>query len=495
MHSLNGCALHEMIFDDAGRPADCRFLAVNPAFERMTGLVADEIIGRTVLEVLPGTEPHWIENYGRVTLTGEPFRFESYHAGLRKYFDVAAFRPQAGQFACVFSDVTAHVEREKEIGRRLNRLNAVLAEINQSVVRAGPREELFAGICGIAAEIGHFSFAWIGMADPASGEVKLAARADRGWQFPHQVEAGACGIARAAIDGNRAVVCNAILPGQSAADCHELARQAGIASCAAFPITCGGRARGVLCVHATEEGFFNAAEVKVLEETALDISFALDKLESDAARERSAAIIRENEAKYRRLFDNMIEGFTYCQMIFEDGQPADFIYLDVNPAFEALTGLRDVVGKRATEVIPGVRESDPGLLEIYGRVASGGKPERFEKFIEALGEWYSASVYSPASGYFVSVFDVITQRKEAEEALRESEAKFSKAFGSSPVMMAITTLKEGAVLEVNQGFHSALGFQREDLIGKTLVSAGVMTCRGAPANRLIPASRRASGQP
>ena len=103
---LDGFALHEMIFDAEGKPVDYRFLAVNPAFEEMTGLSAQDIIGRTVLEVLPGTEAHWIENYGKVALTGEPLRFESSHAGLNKHFDVYAFRPQEGQFACVFRDIS-----------------------------------------------------------------------------------------------------------------------------------------------------------------------------------------------------------------------------------------------------------------------------------------------------------------------------------------------------------------------------------------------------
>ena len=103
---LDGFALHEMIFDADGKPADYRFLAVNRAFEEMTGLSARNIIGRTVLEVLPGTESHWIENYGKVALTGQPLRFESSHAGLNKHFDVYAFRPQEGQFACVFRDIS-----------------------------------------------------------------------------------------------------------------------------------------------------------------------------------------------------------------------------------------------------------------------------------------------------------------------------------------------------------------------------------------------------
>jgi PAS domain S-box-containing protein len=142
------------------------------------------------------------------------------------------------------------------------------------------------------------------------------------------------------------------------------------------------------------------------------------------ARKRAEAALRESEELYRSLFENMLNGFSYCKMLFDRDQPHDFIYLDVNSSFEALTGLKDVVGKKVSEVIPGLRESDPELLEIYGRVALTGKPERFETYVEALQMWFSIAVYSPAREYFVAVFDVITARKEAEAALRESEARF-----------------------------------------------------------------------
>lgn len=103
---LEGLALHEIICNEQGQPVDYRFLVVNPAFERMTGLKAKNIVGKTVLEVLPGTEQHWIEIYGRVALTGKPAFFEHYHRDLNKYFMVTAFRPAANQFACFFTDVT-----------------------------------------------------------------------------------------------------------------------------------------------------------------------------------------------------------------------------------------------------------------------------------------------------------------------------------------------------------------------------------------------------
>lgn len=103
---LDGFALHEIICDGANTPIDYRFLAVNPAFERLTGLRGVDIIGKTVLSVLPGTEPHWIRTYGRVALTGEPAYFENYTETLGRYFKVTAFRPEPGQFACIFEDVT-----------------------------------------------------------------------------------------------------------------------------------------------------------------------------------------------------------------------------------------------------------------------------------------------------------------------------------------------------------------------------------------------------
>src|ERR1035441_7584413 len=82
--------------------------------------------------------------------------------------------------------------------------------------------------------------------------------------------------------------------------------------------------------------------------------------------------------QHRELFEYLREGFAYCQVIPEEGDACDFVYLAVNTAFEILTGLKDVVGKRVTEVVPGVRETDPELLRTYARVARTGVPEKLE---------------------------------------------------------------------------------------------------------------------
>jgi PAS domain S-box-containing protein len=107
-------ALHEMIYDADGRPCDYRFLAANPAFERLTGVPVAGLLGRTVREVLPGTEPYWIETYGRVVETGEPAAYENFSAALGRWYETWAFRPSPGRFAVIFSDVTERKGDEEE---------------------------------------------------------------------------------------------------------------------------------------------------------------------------------------------------------------------------------------------------------------------------------------------------------------------------------------------------------------------------------------------
>jgi PAS domain S-box-containing protein len=148
-------------------------------------------------------------------------------------------------------------------------------------------------------------------------------------------------------------------------------------------------------------------------------------------RKRAQEALKESEQRYRFLFDNMLDGYAYCHMIYENGAPADFVYLGVNEAFERLTGLKDVVGKRVSAVIPGIAQSAPELLATYGRVAQTGRAERFETYLDALQIWFSISVYSPAPEHFVAVFDNITERKQSEQSLRESTERLELALASA----------------------------------------------------------------
>jgi len=177
--------------------------------------------------------------------------------------------------------------------------------------------------------------------------------------------------------------------------------------------------------------------------------------------------IRESEELYRSLFENMLNGFAYCKMLFENGQPKDFIHLEVNHAFETLTGLKNIVGEKVSEAIPGLLETNPEILEIFGRVALTGKPEKFEIFIEALKIWCSCSVYSPAKEYFVTIFDVITERKLAEAALRESRETMRVLLDATPAGVCLLD-PQGIILAANKELAQRLGITIKKLVGTSL---------------------------
>jgi diguanylate cyclase (GGDEF)-like protein/PAS domain S-box-containing protein len=182
------------------------------------------------------------------------------------------------------------------------------------------------------------------------------------------------------------------------------------------------------------------------------------QLQGSRGRRREQDAMAESEGRYRSLFENMLEGFAYCEMLFDNhGRPVDFVYLDVNSTFEKLTGLQGVVGKRFTEVIPEGKDSQPELFERYGRVALTGKPERFEIEIKAIGMWFSVSAYSAGKGCFVATFDNITERKRIEQALRQAEERYRAIFQGAVVGIFQST-PGGRYVNVNPAMAQMLGY-------------------------------------
>jgi PAS domain S-box-containing protein len=129
----SGFALHEIICDAQGAPCDYRFLEINPAFGKVTGLKSEALIGHTVLEIMPGTEREWIEKYGRVALRGESIQFEQYSHELAKYFHVSAYSPTRGQFAVIFQDITERKRAEEEMLKNKIMLTNILNSVPQTI--------------------------------------------------------------------------------------------------------------------------------------------------------------------------------------------------------------------------------------------------------------------------------------------------------------------------------------------------------------------------
>ena len=136
--------------------------------------------------------------------------------------------------------------------------------------------------------------------------------------------------------------------------------------------------------------------------------------------------LRESESRYRSLFKHMLSGFALHEIqLDDDGHPVDYLFHEINPAFEEMTGLqRDrVMGKRVTEVLPGIDDGDVGWIETYARVALTGESVRFEQYSKELDRWYLVFAYCPEKRYFVTLFHDITEEKRAEEERRQLEAR------------------------------------------------------------------------
>ena len=133
-----GFAVHEIICDDNGVPVDYRFLEVNPAFESLTRLKRENVIGRTVREVLPAEDPQWIAIYGTVALTGKPVHFEHYSAALNRHFDVYAYSPAQNQFAALFMDVSDRRQMEEALRVNLTKYSVLFDSFPLGITVSDP---------------------------------------------------------------------------------------------------------------------------------------------------------------------------------------------------------------------------------------------------------------------------------------------------------------------------------------------------------------------
>jgi len=140
--------------------------------------------------------------------------------------------------------------------------------------------------------------------------------------------------------------------------------------------------------------------------------------------------LSRKDKQYKELFESMLDGFALHEIIVDDwGNPVDYIFLEVNPAFERYTGLRaaDIVGKGVSDIMPDI---EPFWLKTYGQVAFSGVQLTIENFSNTLNKWFKVTAYSPERGYFATIFEDITDRKKGEQLIKEKDERYKRLFES-----------------------------------------------------------------
>lgn len=136
------------------------------------------------------------------------------------------------------------------------------------------------------------------------------------------------------------------------------------------------------------------------------------------------------DKSYKDIIEHLPNAYAYHKFVFdENGEPSDYIFIDVNQAFEKHTGLvrEKIIGKRVTEVIPDIMDSDFDWIATYARVAITGESIKLIQHSNSLDKWYNVTAYSNRNGYFITIFNDITQEKQIERRLRDKEKELIEA--------------------------------------------------------------------
>ena len=177
---------------------------------------------------------------------------------------------------------------------------------------------------------------------------------------------------------------------------------------------------------------------------------------------------RETEERYTTLFNSVDEGFCIIQMLYNDqGKPDNYLFLEVNPAFEVMTGLKNVQGKTIASLVDGHEEY---WYEIYDKVAKTGEAVRFTNRAKALDKWYDvyATKFGKHDNQVAVLFDDITERRATDAALSESRNHLSLMVESAKDFAIISLNVEGDIVSWNEGAVKIFGFDSKEMVGKNL---------------------------
>ncbi|RJP67079.1 MAG: PAS domain S-box protein [Ignavibacteriales bacterium] len=320
----------------------------------------------------------------------------------------------------IIRDITEKKQYEKKILRH-NRVYSVLSNINQTIVRRRNREELFRESCRIAVEDGQFKFTWVGLVDENTKKVIVSSKYgnDEGYcdNISITVDGGLTGTGPtgSAISEGKYFICNDIQTDDRMKPWREEALKRKILSSAAFPLKIFEKTIGSINFYSTERDFFDDQEIKLLEELAMDLSYALEFIEQEDKRRKSEEALKESETIF-----NYFLSYSPVYVFFKD-ENIRAIRLSKN--FEQMLGrpIDEILGKTMDELFPS--DLAKSMIEDDKKILQKGELIVVDE--ELNGKYYTTikfPIFIDNKPRYLAGFTIdITERKQAEKQLRERD--------------------------------------------------------------------------
>lgn len=442
-----GFGIIELIYDDEGKAVNFRYIETNPTMEQHFGL--GNLQGKYFTELFPNENKEFVNNLAHVANTGEPKRYVHYSETLRRWYDVYAFR--AGDqynntIAFLGMDITERRQLDEELRKRTQETEARLAEI-ENIYNSVP-----IGLCHLDEQLRYVRF------NQHFAEMNGLLEEEHIGRTPSELVPN--------LGKNSAHAMKKIIESGEPLLNYEV--------CGITPAQTGvvrywnenwlpmrdkqGKIAGMI---------ITAEDISDRKHMQMELDKHMYELE-EIVTERTAELyeinekLRLSEERFRLALENS------PTTVFNQDQDLRYTWIhNQHPAFT----VEDVLGRTDEEIFP---EDYVHLVEIKRRVMETGIGAREEviKTIKGKITYNDLFVYPTfdSAGKVMGVTCVctnITERKRMEEAMRQSEEKFAKAFHGIPIMMALTTLKEGRYIDANEAFCNWAGYTREEIIGRT----------------------------